>query len=169
MMSLVFTKGGSIRFLPKFKQHPAMNTPYPASNGLDPESDFTTTPSVSQAASDLRFAAGEKAREFAHTAEEKAAALKNRAVESAQQFRDTASERATQFKNVASEKAAAFKTVATEKAVHLKESASEQWEDTRVKAKELHITAEDYIRQNPTKCVLSALGAGFLVGLIVRR
>ena len=135
-----------------------MNNPLPAANTLDPEAGFTQTPSVSQAANDLRAAAGEKAREFVHTAEEKAAALKDRAVESAQQFRDTATERASQLK-----------ATATEKALHFKESATEQWQDTRVKAKELHITAEDYIRQNPTKCVLSALGAGFLIGLIVRR
>lgn len=135
-----------------------MNNPFPAANTLDPEAGFTQTPSVSQAANDLRAAAGEKAREFVHTAEEKAAALKDRAVESAQQFRDTATERASQLK-----------ATATEKALHFKESATEQWQDTRVKAKELHITAEDYIRQNPTKCVLSALGAGFLIGLIVRR
>ena len=124
-----------------------MNNPFSAANTLDPEAGFTQTPSVSQAANDLRAAAGEKAREFVHTAEEKAAALKDRALESAQQFRDSASERASQFKA----------------------SATEQWQDTRVKAKELHVTAEDYIRQNPTKCVLSALGAGFLIGLIVRR
>jgi ElaB/YqjD/DUF883 family membrane-anchored ribosome-binding protein len=135
-----------------------MNNPFPTANTLDPEAGFTQTPSVSQAANDLRAAAGEKAREFVHTAEEKAAALKGRAVESAQQFRDTATERASQLK-----------ATATEKALHFKESATEQWQDTRVKAKELHITAEDYIRQNPTKCVLSALGAGFLIGLIVRR
>ena len=135
-----------------------MNNPFPAANTLDPEAGFTQTPSVSQAANDLRAAAGEKAREFVHTAEEKAAALKDRAVESAQQFRDTATERASQLK-----------ATATEKALHFKESATEQWQDTRVKAKELHITAEDYIRENLTKCVLSALGAGFLIGLIVRR
>jgi ElaB/YqjD/DUF883 family membrane-anchored ribosome-binding protein len=135
-----------------------MNNPFPTANTLDPEAGFTQTPSVSQAANDLRAAAGEKAREFVHTAEEKATALKGRAVESAQQFRDTATERASQLK-----------ATATEKALHFKESATEQWQDTRVKAKELHITAEDYIRQNPTKCVLSALGAGFLIGLIVRR
>ncbi len=124
-----------------------MNNPFSATTALDPEAGFTQTPSVSQAANDLRAAAGEKAREFVHTAEEKAAALKDRAVESAQQFRDTAAERASQ----------------------LRATATEQWQDTRVKAKELHVTAEDYIRQNPTKCVLSALGAGFLIGLIVRR
>lgn len=135
-----------------------MNNPFSTTNGLDPEAGFTQTPSVSQAANDLRVAAGEKAREFVQTAEVKATALKERAVESAQQIRDTATEKAT-----------AFKSAATDKAQHLRETATEQWQDTRVKAKELHITAEDYIRQNPTKCVLSALGAGFLIGLIVRR
>ena len=64
---------------------------------------------------------------------------------------------------------AALKAAAAERAQHLKETANEQWQDTRVKARELHVTAEDYIRQNPTKCVLSALGLGFLIGLIVRR
>jgi ElaB/YqjD/DUF883 family membrane-anchored ribosome-binding protein len=90
-------------------------------------------------------------------------------MESAQHFRDSASDRASHFKASANEKAAAFKSAAADKAQHFKESASEQWQDTRVKAKELHITAEDYIRENPTKCVLGALGAGFLIGLIVRR
>ncbi len=137
---------------------------------LDPEAGFTTqAPSVSQAANDLRAAAGEKAREFVQTAEVKAAALKERAVESANHLRETATERATQFKSTATEKAQAFKCAATDKAAHLKESATEQWQDTRVKAKELQVTAEDYIRQNPTKSVVSALAAGFLIGLIVRR
>lgn len=135
-----------------------MSNPFSTPSSLDPEAGFTQTPSVAQAANDLRVAAGEKAREFVHAAEAKAVSLKDRAVESAQQFRDTASEKAAALKAAASEKAAAFKDTATE-----------QWQDTRVKAKELHVTAEDYIRQNPTKCVLSALGLGFLIGLIVRR
>jgi len=129
------------------------NTENPAA-----DADLNTTPSIAQAANDLRAAAGEKAREFVHTAESKAAVLKDRAIDSAQQFRETATE-----------KAAALKAAATERAHHLRESATEQWQDTRVKAKELQLTSEDYIRQNPTKCVLSALGIGFLVGLIVRR
>lgn len=135
-----------------------MSNPFSTPSSLDPEAGFTQSPSIAQAANDLRAAAGEKAREFVHTAENKAVALKDRAVESAQHFRDTASEKAAALKAAASEKAAAFKDTATV-----------QWEDTRVKAKELHVTAEDYIRQNPTKCVLSALGLGFLIGLIVRR
>ncbi len=135
-----------------------MSNPFSTPSSLDPEAGFTQSPSIAQAANDLRAAAGEKAREFVHTAENKAVALKDRAVESAQHFRDTASEKAAALKAAASEKAAAFK-----------DTASVQWEDTRVKAKELHVTAEDYIRQNPTKCVISALGLGFLIGLIVRR
>ena len=135
-----------------------MSNPFSTPDSLDPEAGFTQTPSIAQAANDLRAAAGEKAREFVHSAEAKAAGLKERAVESAHQFRETATE-----------KAAALKSAAAERAQHLKESANEQWQDTRVKAKELHVTAEDYIRQNPTKCVVSALGLGFLIGLIVRR
>lgn len=135
-----------------------MSNPFSTPDSLDPEAGFTQTPSIAQAANDLRNAASEKAREFVHTAESKATVLKDRAVESAQHFRDNAAERA-----------AALKAAASEKAIHLKESATEQWQDTRVKAKEFHVTAEDYIRQNPTKCVVSALGLGFLIGLIVRR
>ncbi len=138
-----------------------MSNPFSTTDDLDPEGGFTaapTGPSIAQAANDLRTAAGEKARDFVHTAESKASAIKDRAVESAQHFKETATE-----------KAAALKSAAAEKAQHFKETATEQWQDTRVRAKELHITAEDYIRQNPTKCVISALGLGFLIGLIVRR
>lgn len=146
-----------------------MSNPFSNSSSLDPEAGFTQTPSVAQAANDLRVAAGEKARDLAHTAEEKAAILRERAVESAQHFRESAAERAAQLKAVASEKATAFKSAATDTASHLKESACEQWQDTRIKAKEVHVTAEEYVRQNPTQCVLGALGLGFLIGLIVRR
>lgn len=146
-----------------------MSNPFSTPESLDPEAGFTQSPSVAQAANDLRAAAGEAARDFAHNAGEKAAHLKDRAVESAQHFRESAYEKASQFKAAASEKATAFKSAAADKAAHFKESATEQWEDTRVKAKELHVTAEDYIRQNPTKCVLGALGVGFLIGLIARR
>lgn len=135
-----------------------MSNPFSTPSSLDPEAGFTQTPSVAQAANDLRTAAGEKVREIAHTAESKTGELKNRAIEGAQHFRE-----------VATEKATAFKATATDKAQHLRESANEQWQDTRVKAREIQITAEDYIRQNPTKCVLGALGMGFLIGLIMRR
>jgi ElaB/YqjD/DUF883 family membrane-anchored ribosome-binding protein len=125
-----------------------MSSPFSTADSIDPQTGYTApSPSVAQAASDLRAAAGEKA-----------AALKERALESASHLRE-----------VAAEKAAAFKNAAAEKASHFKDTASEQWHGTRVKAKEIHVTTEDYIRENPTKCVLGALGVGFLIGLIVRR
>ena len=135
-----------------------MSNPFSTPDTPGSEASANPAPTLAQAVNDLRAAAGEKARELVQTAESKASALKERAVESAQSFRESATE-----------KASALKAAATETAHHLKESATDQWEDTRVKARELQVTAEDYIRQNPTKCVLSALGLGFLIGLIVRR
>lgn len=146
-----------------------MSNQFSTPDSLDPEAGFTQSPSVSQAAQDLRAAAGEKAKEFVHTAEVKAASIKDRAIESAQHFREATAERASQFRAQATEKAQAFKSSATERASHLKDSAACQWEDSRVKAKEFQGTAEDYIRENPTKSVLTAIAAGFLVGLILRR
>jgi hypothetical protein len=65
-----------------WKHQNIMNSPFSVPNNLDPEAGFTqvpsdsTSPSISQAANDLRAAAGEKAREFVHTAETKATAIK---------------------------------------------------------------------------------------------
>jgi ElaB/YqjD/DUF883 family membrane-anchored ribosome-binding protein len=131
------------------------------------ENPFSNTgdTAVALAAHDLRAAAGD----FAKTTGEQASNVKDRAVEAANALKTSAVQKAEQFKSVATEKAEQFKTVATEKATHVKEVAQQQWDETRVKAKEIHVTAEDYIRQNPTKSVLGALGVGFLIGLIVRR
>jgi ElaB/YqjD/DUF883 family membrane-anchored ribosome-binding protein len=122
------------------------------------DNPFSTTqaggaPSVSDAASDLRSAAGD----FASTAGAQASKLKDRAVETAQAMKSSATEKADHYK-----------AVTTDKVQHAKETAQQQWDETRVKAKEIHVTAEDYIRQNPTKAVLGALGVGFLIGLIAR-
>ena len=114
---------------------------------LDPEAGFTSSPSVSEAANDLRVAASEKAKELKQVAEAKASKLRE----------------------VATAKASAFKDTASKQADQLKQTAIEQWDHTCDRAKEIHSAAEDYIRENPTKCVLGALGLGFLAGLIMRR
>lgn len=127
-----------------------MSNEFSSPDVLDPQGGFTTanpSPSISQAAHDLRAAATDKAREIKHTASDKAAEIKDKALTGVQNF----------------------KSAANDKAQHFKECASQQWQDSRVKAKEFQVTAEDYIRQNPTKCVIGALGAGFLIGLIARR
>ena len=99
---------------------------------------------VSQAASDLRSHAADDMTDFAAT---QAQTVKAAAVEKAQNFR-----------TYAGEKAAAIKQ---EAGVKLKQGAE--------KAKEFQHTAEDYVRENPTKAVLSAVGVGVIIGLILRR
>jgi len=146
-----------------------MTEPLSTPDGLEPSAGFTTPPSVTQAANDLRAAAGEKAKEFAHTVSTQAATLKERAIESAQHFREAATERASTLKQSATEKTEALRIAAAERAHRLQESAVEQWSQTCERSKDIQITAEDYIRQNPTKCVMGALGIGILIGLMVRR
>ena len=162
----VFPKRQAQRFFIQHQSIPAMSDSFSNAGSLDPEAGFSN---VGQAANDLRAAAGEKAKEFAHQASDQAKAIKERAVETVQHFRDVASEKAQAFKSAATEKAETLKTAASEKAREIRSAADEQWRETRVKAKELHITTEDYIRQHPTRCVLGALGVGFLIGLIARR
>jgi len=132
-----------------------MANEFPDTASANPEG---SSPSVKQAAEDLRAAAGEKAREIAQSTTGQAKVLKERAVE-----------KARQISRAASEKAEEWKSVAGEKAQHFRESASERWYETRDKAHDIHVSAEDYIREHPTKCVLGALGIGFVIGLIVRR
>ena len=147
------------------------STPQPTPAGETPPA----SPSVSAAAGDLRDAANEfkqstgaQAANIKHKAVDTANALKASATEKAGQYKAVATEKAEHYKAVASEKAQQYKATATEKSQHAKETAQKQWDETRVKAKEIQVSAEDYIRQNPTKSVLYALGAGFLIGLISR-
>jgi ElaB/YqjD/DUF883 family membrane-anchored ribosome-binding protein len=126
----------------------------------DPDTGFTAAaePSIAHAAKELRDAAEGKISQVLHTAEDK--------VRDAVQI---AREKSVEIRERATSSAKHLRETAGTQAKQLCETATEQWDHTRVKAKEIQVTAEDYIRQNPTKCVLGALGAGFLIGLLVRR
>ena len=87
----------------------------------------------------------------------------------AAQLKEAAETRAQQVKDVANEKAQFFKGTAEERAGQVREFADNTWEDAQGKAKDFQVDAEKYIRENPTKAVLTALGVGFLVGVIFRR
>jgi ElaB/YqjD/DUF883 family membrane-anchored ribosome-binding protein len=67
------------------------------------------------------------------------------------------------------EKAQNFRSYAGEKATAMKQEAGVKIKQGAEKAKELHVSAEDYIKENPTKSVLSAVGVGVIIGLILRR
>jgi ElaB/YqjD/DUF883 family membrane-anchored ribosome-binding protein len=47
--------------------------------------------------------------------------------------------------------------------------AEQAWGDARDRARTLQEDGEQYIRENPTKAVFTALGIGFVLGLIFRR
>src|SRR6201993_4378852 len=47
--------------------------------------------------------------------------------------------------------------------------AEEAWCDAQTRARTFHDDAEQYVRENPTRAVFTALGVGFVLGLIFRR
>lgn len=133
---------------------------------------FSSSPNAGSAADDLRAAAEGRTPTRVENevgAEEKNSALKDAAAQKAAQLRDYAGQKANDLKSAATDKLGAFREGAGETAQNFKGVASEQWEDTRIKAQELHVSMEDYVRENPTKAVLTAVGAGFVLGLLIRR
>jgi ElaB/YqjD/DUF883 family membrane-anchored ribosome-binding protein len=47
--------------------------------------------------------------------------------------------------------------------------AEQAWGDATNRARTFHEDAEQYVRENPTKAIFTALGIGFVLGLIFRR
>jgi ElaB/YqjD/DUF883 family membrane-anchored ribosome-binding protein len=43
------------------------------------------------------------------------------------------------------------------------------WDDVRDRVRTFRADADQYVRENPTKAVFTALGIGFVLGLIFRR
>ena len=136
-------------------EEPFATVPDPASPTAD---DAFSTPSVRQAAEDLRDAATMRAQD-----------LKGQAVDKAQALKTEAETKAQAIKDAAVVKANAIKERATDTVSQAREIAEERWQETRVKARQMHANSEDYVRANPTKAVLTAAGIGFIVGLLYRR
>jgi ElaB/YqjD/DUF883 family membrane-anchored ribosome-binding protein len=47
--------------------------------------------------------------------------------------------------------------------------AKQTWDDARDRVRTFQEDADQYVRENPTKAVFTALGIGFVLGLIFRR
>ena len=65
--------------------------------------------------------------------------------------------------------AAEMRDAAAEVARELKERAGSLAGEWKEKASGLHKEVEAYVRENPTRSVLAALGVGFIIGLVLRR
>jgi ElaB/YqjD/DUF883 family membrane-anchored ribosome-binding protein len=50
-----------------------------------------------------------------------------------------------------------------------RDKAEQAWGDARDRARTFQEDAEQYVRENPTKAIFTALGIGFVLGLIFRR
>ena len=79
------------------------------------------------------------------------------------------SSRLESTKTHARQAAEEFRTAATEIAGQYRGKAEQAWGDAQQRARTLQEDGEQYVRENPTKAVFSALGIGFILGLIFRR
>ena len=119
---------------------------------------------VKEAADHLRTAASAKTRELREKAEAKAGEIREKAVE----IREKVQERAQEFRETAEEKVHEFRGKAEEKAHEFREKAEQKYGEARARSRTFQDDGEAYIRENPTKAVLTALAAGFVLGLVMR-
>jgi ElaB/YqjD/DUF883 family membrane-anchored ribosome-binding protein len=62
-----------------------------------------------------------------------------------------------------------FKSAAGAVAGEYRGRAEEVWNDARYRVRGFQEDSEQYVRENPTKAIFTALGVGFVLGLIFRR
>jgi ElaB/YqjD/DUF883 family membrane-anchored ribosome-binding protein len=62
-----------------------------------------------------------------------------------------------------------LKSAASSMAGDYRDKATQAWDDAKVRVRTLQEDGEDYVRENPMKAVATALGIGFVLGLIFRR
>lgn len=90
----------------------------------------------------------------------------------AQKF-DSGKDHATQavqdLRAAAEAKAAQLRATAENKANEWRNRAEDAYSDVRTRAEGLRKDSEQYVRENPTRAVMTALGIGFVLGLIFRR
>lgn len=62
-----------------------------------------------------------------------------------------------------------IKSAAGAMAEEYRGKAEQAWGDAKDRARTFQEDSEEYVRENPTKAVFTALGIGFILGLIFRR
>ncbi len=62
-----------------------------------------------------------------------------------------------------------FRSAANAVAGEYRGRAEEVWNDARFRVRGFQEDSEQYVRENPTKAICTALGVGFVLGLIFRR
>ncbi len=62
-----------------------------------------------------------------------------------------------------------LRDAASDMANEYRGKAEQAWDDATSRARTLQEDGEQFVRENPTKAVFTALGIGFVLGLIFRR
>jgi ElaB/YqjD/DUF883 family membrane-anchored ribosome-binding protein len=62
-----------------------------------------------------------------------------------------------------------LRTAATQMAGDYRGRAEQAWEDASGRVRTFQEDGEQYVRDNPTKAVFTALGIGFVLGMIFRK
>lgn len=84
-------------------------------------------------------------------------------------IKEAMSAKAEDIRQAVAQKTSEFREAAQGKAQELGGAAESAWADARSQAKTWQAKGEAYARDNPTKAVLIALGAGFVLGLLSRK
>lgn len=100
--------------------------------------------------------------------EAKISSSKDHAVKAAEDLKTAATQKAAEIRDSAQQHATEFKNYATDKAYEVRNYAEQRYDDARLAAEEYRVEGERYVRENPAKSVLIALGIGFVVGRILR-
>ncbi|MDF1739160.1 MAG: DUF883 C-terminal domain-containing protein [Verrucomicrobiales bacterium] len=101
-------------------------------------------------------------------AEEAARELRLAAAEKARELREAALKAKEEYQSLVREHAEHFQHEAVDKANQYKEFAEESFSEAQERIGDYQQQGEDYVRENPLKAVLIALGAGFILAKIFR-
>ena len=101
-------------------------------------------------------------------AEQKASVPKD-AQDKLQSSKDHARRAAEDLKSAAGALAGEYRGKAEQAWGDSRGKAEQAWGDARDRVRTFQEDAEQYVRENPTKAIFSALGIGFVLGLIFRR
>jgi ElaB/YqjD/DUF883 family membrane-anchored ribosome-binding protein len=101
--------------------------------------------------------------------DETAARSKDHLKGAADDFKSAAGAKAEEIRKAAEKKADELRAAAENRAREFRGAAENAWSDARSKAKFWQSEGEAYVRENPTGAILIALGAGFVLGLLLRK
>ena len=95
--------------------------------------------------------------------------VSNEAASKLESGKSHAKQAAEDLRSAAEIKAQELRQAAEIKAQELRGRAETAYSDARTRAMSMREEGEQYVRENPMKAVLTALGVGFLVGIIFRK